>query len=86
LVDEAIVRQVALLWQTRVLRFERLYVADEIENVLSYLRDVFLPTLPALYARWDRALGSRVPAFLRPGNWIGGDRAGNPFVTADSMR
>ncbi|RYY42593.1 MAG: phosphoenolpyruvate carboxylase, partial [Sphingomonadales bacterium] len=75
-----------LLWQTRVLRFERLYVADEIENALSYLRDVFLPTLPALYARWDRALGSRVPAFLRPGNWIGGDRDGNPFVTADSMR
>ncbi len=86
LVDEAIVRQVALLWQTRVLRFERLYVADEIETALSYLRDVFLPTLPALYARWDRALGSRVPAFLRPGNWIGGDRDGNPFVTAETLR
>ncbi|HEY0623043.1 phosphoenolpyruvate carboxylase [Sphingomonas sp.] len=86
LVDEAVVRQVALLWQTRVLRPERLYVADEVETALSYLRDVFLPTLPALYARWDRALGSRVPAFLRPGNWIGGDRDGNPFVTADSLR
>ncbi|MEG3181086.1 phosphoenolpyruvate carboxylase [Sphingomonas sp. LT1P40] len=86
LVDEAIVRQVALLWQTRVLRFERLYVADEVEIALSYLRDVFLPTLPALYARWDRALGSRVPAFLKPGNWIGGDRDGNPFVTADALR
>jgi phosphoenolpyruvate carboxylase len=86
LVDEAIVRQVALLWQTRVLRFERLYVADEVETALSYLRDVFLPTLPALYARWDRALGARVPPFLRPGNWIGGDRDGNPFVTADSLR
>lgn len=86
LVDEAIVRQVALLWQTRVLRQERLYVADEVETALSYLRDVFLPTLPALYARWDRALGSRVPAFLRPGNWIGGDRDGNPFVTAESLR
>ena len=86
LVDEAIVRQVALLWQTRVLRFERLYVADEVETALSYMRDVFLPTLPALHARWDRALGSRVPPFLRPGNWIGGDRDGNPFVTADSLR
>ncbi|WP_447728179.1 phosphoenolpyruvate carboxylase [Sphingomonas koreensis] len=85
LVDEAVVRQVALLWQTRVLRPERLYVADEVETALSYMRDVFLPTLPALYARWDRALGSRVPAFLRPGNWIGGDRDGNPFVTADSL-
>ena len=86
LVEEAIVRQVALLWQTRVLRFERLYVADEVETALSYLRDVFLPTLPALYARWDRALGQRVPPFLKPGNWIGGDRDGNPFVTADSLR
>jgi len=84
-VDEAIGRQVALLWQTRVLRRERLYVVDEVEIALSYLRDVFLPTLPALYQRWDRVLGSRVPAFLRPGSWIGGDRDGNPFVTADAL-
>ena len=86
LVDEAIVRQVALLWQTRVLRRERLYVVDEVETALSYLRDVFLPVVPALYQRWDRALGVRVPSFLRPGSWIGGDRDGNPFVTADSLR
>jgi len=85
-IDEAIVRQVALLWQTRVLRRERLYVTDEVETALSYLRDVFLPVIPALYQRWDRALGARVPAFLRPGSWIGGDRDGNPFVTADSLR
>ncbi len=85
-VDEAILRQIALLWQTRVLRREKLYVADEVETALSYLRDVFLPALPALYQRWDRALGTRVPSFLRPGSWIGGDRDGNPFVTADSLR
>ncbi|MBN2970813.1 phosphoenolpyruvate carboxylase [Roseomonas aeriglobus] len=85
-IDDAILRQIALLWQTRVLRRERLYVADEVETALSYLRDVFLPALPALYARWDRALGERVPSFLRPGTWIGGDRDGNPFVTADSLR
>ncbi|WP_151954610.1 phosphoenolpyruvate carboxylase [Sphingomonas sp. EC-HK361] len=85
-VDEAIRRQIALLWQTRVLRRERLYVKDEVETALSYLRDVFLPTIPALYQRWDRALGERVPSFLRPGSWIGGDRDGNPFVTADSLR
>lgn len=85
-VDEAIRRQVALLWQTRVLRRERLYVKDEVETALSYLREVFLPTLPALYQRWDRALGERVPSFLRPGSWIGGDRDGNPFVTAESLK
>ena len=84
-VEEAILRQIALLWQTRVLRRERLFVADEVETALSYLRDVFLPVLPALYQRWDRALGTRVPSFLRPGSWIGGDRDGNPFVVADSL-
>ncbi|MBB4837529.1 phosphoenolpyruvate carboxylase [Sphingomonas kyeonggiensis] len=85
-VEEAILRQIALLWQTRVLRREKLGVADEVETALSYLRDIFLPVLPALYARWDRALGNRTPSFLRPGSWIGGDRDGNPFVTADSMQ
>ncbi|SFP86714.1 phosphoenolpyruvate carboxylase [Sphingomonas rubra] len=84
-VDDAIRRQVALLWQTRALRRERLGVADEVETALSYLRDVFLPAVPALYQRWDRALGYRTPSFLRPGSWIGGDRDGNPNVTADSL-
>lgn len=85
-VDEAIMRQIALLWQTRPLRRERLYVQDEIDNALTYFRDVFLPTLPALYARWERILGSRPSSFLRVGNWIGGDRDGNPYVQADQLR
>jgi phosphoenolpyruvate carboxylase len=86
LIDQAIYRQIALLWQTRPLRRERLYVADEVETALAYLRDIFLPTLPALYSRWQRALGHRPASFLKPGSWIGGDRDGNPFVTADSLR
>ncbi|MCB4862500.1 phosphoenolpyruvate carboxylase [Sphingobium sp. PNB] len=84
--DEAIFRQIALLWQTRPLRREKLFVADEIENVLAYFRDVFLPVLPALYARWERVLGARPQSFLRVGNWIGGDRDGNPFVQAPQLR
>ena len=84
-IEDAIVRQIALLWQTRTLRPGRPRVADEIEGALAYLRDSFLPVLPALYQQWDRAAGTRLPAFLRPGNWIGGDRDGNPFVTADSL-
>ncbi|PSJ36728.1 phosphoenolpyruvate carboxylase [Sphingomonas deserti] len=86
LVEEAILRQIALLWQTRPLRREKLYVADEVETALAYLRDVFLPVLPTLYARWERALGKRPKSFLRPGSWIGGDRDGNPFVNAESLR
>jgi phosphoenolpyruvate carboxylase len=84
-VDEAISRQIALLWQTRPLRRERLYVRDEIDNALSYMRDIFMPVLPALYARWDRLLGARVPPFLRVGSWIGGDRDGNPYVRAEQL-
>ena len=85
-VEEALLRQVALLWQTRPLRRERLFVADEIEIALSFLRDVFLPVLPSLYGRWERAFGRRLPGFLKLGSWIGGDRDGNPFVNADTMR
>jgi len=85
-IDDAISRQIALLWQTRPLRRERLFVRDEIDNALSYFRDIFMPVLPALYARWDRVMGQRVPGFLRLGTWIGGDRDGNPFVQADQLR
>ena len=84
--DEAICRQIALLWQTRPLRREKLVVSDEIDNVLTYFRDIFLPVMPALYARWERDLGARPPSFLRAGNWIGGDRDGNPFVQAPQLR
>ena len=84
--DEAIFRQIALLWQTRPLRREKLFVQDEIDNVLTYFRDIFLPTLPALYGRWERVLGARPHSFLRVGNWIGGDRDGNPFVQAPQLR
>ncbi|MGZ8349212.1 MAG: phosphoenolpyruvate carboxylase [Allosphingosinicella sp.] len=85
-VEEALFRQIALLWRTRPLRRERLFVADEIEIALSYLREIFLPVLPTLYLRWERVLGFRPPSFLRPGSWIGGDRDGNPFVNAASLR
>ena len=84
--DEAMAQQIALVWQTRPLRRQRLYVRDEIDNALSYLRDIFMPTLPTLYTRWDRIMGKPLPCFLRVGSWIGGDRDGNPFVGADELK
>ncbi|HEY6482618.1 MAG TPA: phosphoenolpyruvate carboxylase [Steroidobacteraceae bacterium] len=84
-VEAEIGRQIALLWQTRALRRERLYVADEVDTALAYLREIFLPVVPRLYARWERLLGRRPASFLRLGSWIGGDRDGNPHVTADSL-
>jgi phosphoenolpyruvate carboxylase len=85
-VEAAIRRRIAFLWQTRPLRRERLYVADEVDIALSYLTDVFLPVLPVMYARWERAIGRRPASFLRVGSWIGGDADGNPNVTAETLR
>ena len=85
-IEEAISAQITLLWQTRALRRERLYVADEVDTALTYLRDIFVPVIPVLYARWERVLGQRPASFLRLGSWIGGDRDGNPHVVADSLR
>jgi phosphoenolpyruvate carboxylase len=86
MIEEAIAAQIALLWQTRALRHERLYVADEVDMALAYLRDIFLPIMPVLYSRWERCFGLRPCSFLRLGSWIGGDRDGNPHVNADSLR
>ncbi|HTC44952.1 MAG TPA: phosphoenolpyruvate carboxylase [Steroidobacteraceae bacterium] len=84
-IEQALLRQIALLWQTRPLRRERIIVADEVEIALAYLRDIFLPVLPMLYARWERKLPQRPRSFLRLGSWIGGDRDGNPNVNASTL-
>ena len=79
--------RVTQLWQTRLLRFTKLTVADEIENALSYYESTFLQEIPRLYHELEGLLGQgvAVPPFLRMGQWIGGDRDGNPFVTADTL-
>ena len=85
--NEALIRaRVTQLWQTRMLRTARLTVADEIENALSYYHSTFLRQIPRLYREIEAALpGHEVAPFLRMGNWIGGDRDGNPFVTAATL-
>ncbi|MDB5941265.1 MAG: ppc [Ramlibacter sp.] len=78
--------RVMQLWQTRLLRFTKLTVADEIENALSYYESTFLREIPKLYADLERELGNHpVASFLRMGNWIGGDRDGNPNVSAQTL-
>ncbi|MGE0803104.1 MAG: phosphoenolpyruvate carboxylase [Lautropia sp.] len=86
--NEALMRaRVTQLWQTRMLRNSRLSVADEIENALSYYRTTFLRQIPALYQEIEEALpGHRIATFFRMGNWIGGDRDGNPNVSAETLR
>jgi phosphoenolpyruvate carboxylase len=78
--------RVMQLWQTRLLRFTKLTVADEIENALSYYEATFLREIPKLYANLERELGHLpICSFLRMGQWIGGDRDGNPNVSADTL-
>ena len=75
--NEAQIRaRVMQLWQTRLLRFSKLTVADEIENALSYYESTFLREIPKLYGNLEHLLGHQpVHSFLRMGQWIGGDRA-----------
>ena len=78
--------RVLQLWQTRLLRLTSLTVVDEIENALSYYESTFLREIPRLYADLERQLaGQPVASFLRMGQWIGGDRDGNPNVGADTL-
>ena len=85
--NEAHIRaRVMQLWQTRLLRFTKLTVADEIENALSYYESTFLREIPKLYAELEAHLGDHpVHSFLRMGQWIGGDRDGNPNVSAETL-
>ncbi|MYZ53726.1 phosphoenolpyruvate carboxylase [Malikia spinosa] len=79
--------RITQLWHTRLLRYTKLTVADEIENSLAYYQSTFLPEIPRLYRDVEQALGGQSLApFLRMGQWIGGDRDGNPNVTAATLR
>jgi len=85
--NEALLRaRVMQLWHTRLLRYSKLTVADEIENALSYYEATFLREIPKLYADLERELGNHpVATFFRMGQWIGGDRDGNPNVSAGTL-
>lgn len=84
--EQQIRARVTQLWQTRLLRFTKLTVIDEIENALSYYETTFLGEIPRMYAALEADLsGKPVPSFFRMGQWIGGDRDGNPNVTAATL-
>ncbi|HET7667683.1 MAG TPA: phosphoenolpyruvate carboxylase, partial [Mycobacterium sp.] len=86
-------RHILTLWQTALTRLSRLKIQDEIETGLRYYQAAFFDVIPqvnaqvrsALQARWPDARIFEEP-MLRPGSWIGGDRDGNPNVTADVVR
>ncbi len=92
-IDTELRRQVLMLWQTALVRLSRLQISDEIAVGLRYYEAAFFEVVPKVNAGVRQALRSRWPdaellpePILRPGSWIGGDRDGNPNVTADVVR
>src|SRR5437868_5295963 len=86
-IEVALKREIRILWQTRMLRSERITVADEIDNAVSIFQQTFLPEIPALKRRLAALfeLEGPLPACVQLGSWVGGDRDGNPFVGADTL-
>ncbi|HSK26369.1 MAG TPA: phosphoenolpyruvate carboxylase, partial [Jiangellales bacterium] len=89
-----LLEEVDVLWRTAQLREKRPGPLDEVRTAMAVFDEVLFLVVPQVYRRADSALAGpaagseppRVPAFLRLGSWIGGDRDGNPHVTATVTR
>ena len=86
--------QVDLLWRTAQLRVAGMAPADEVRSVMTAFDETLFRLVPAVYRELDHVLlgaasgtaASPVPPFIRFGSWVGGDRDGNPNVTAAVTR
>jgi phosphoenolpyruvate carboxylase len=86
--------EIDLLWRTSQLRVKAMGPLDEVRTVMTAFDETLFRVVPALYRSLDHVLTGEdcgrvpaaAPAFLRYGSWVGGDRDGNPFVTAQVTR
>jgi phosphoenolpyruvate carboxylase len=88
---QEILSEITKLWQTGDIHLERPTVHEEVQNGLFYFKETFYPVIPKLYAEVkeqiktvDPGFSGSIPPFLTFGSWIGGDRDGNPAVTAET--
>ncbi|HLJ95120.1 MAG TPA: phosphoenolpyruvate carboxylase [Gemmataceae bacterium] len=84
----AIAEEVETYWLSDTVRANRPTVLQEVEHALDVVEGTLVDVVPRVYRELEAALQSiypehywQVPAFLRFGSWIGGDRDGNPNVT-----
>ena len=93
--EAQILAEIIALWQTDEVRLKRPTVRNEIHMGLDYFPMVLFDTLPRLYEELEESLrdvcsadgcGATLPELLSFGSWIGGDRDGNPLVTARSTQ
>jgi phosphoenolpyruvate carboxylase len=85
--------EIDLLWLTGEIRLEKPSVEQEVAWGLHFFDETIFGRIPELLDRLDAAFARhypetsfRIPPFFRFGSWIGGDRDGNPFVTAAATR
>ncbi len=83
-------RHITSLWQTEETRSYNISVLDEVYNGVYYFRSILYKTIPKFYRDLEQTAASiypgwksPIPSFIRFGSWIGGDRDGNPLVTAE---
>ncbi len=92
--ERRMLEEVDTLWRTAPLRPEKPSPTDEVRAVMAVFDETLFTAVPHVYRRVDDALqgpaaGGRAPVvrpFVRIGSWVGGDRDGNPFVTASVTR
>jgi phosphoenolpyruvate carboxylase len=93
-IERRLLEEIETLWRTSPLRTTRPTPLDEVRTAMSVFDQTLFEIVPAVYRLLDdRLLGAdagrrpvHAPAFLRLGTWIGGDRDGNPHVTAEVTR
>ncbi|MEV0196909.1 phosphoenolpyruvate carboxylase [Nonomuraea sp. NPDC050691] len=88
-----LLEEIDLLWRTAHLRPSKLDPLDEVRTAMAAFDETLFRVVPQVYRSLDAALadgtGTRAPLarpFIRYGSWIGGDRDGNPNVTAKVTR
>ncbi|MEU0516826.1 phosphoenolpyruvate carboxylase [Streptosporangium sp. NPDC006007] len=88
-----LLEEIDLLWRTSQLRSTKLNPLDEVRTAMAAFDETLFRVVPLIYRSLDASLGegtgTREPlarAFIRYGSWIGGDRDGNPNVTAKVTR